>query len=306
MQVLVLGGSGFLGSHLVEGLLREGHHVRSVSRHLPGLLPVSCLNHPRFEGIEGDLGDPAGLRRFLDGVDVCFHLVSTTLPHSSNNDPIFDVHSNLVGTLQLLEEARQIGLPRLIFVSSGGTVYGVPSTVPITEDHPTAALCSYGITKRAIEQYLELYRHLHGLDSWILRLANPYGERQRIVASQGAVAVFLGKILRGEPIELWGDGSTVRDFLYVGDAIEAMLRLLTYQGEQRLFNIGSGRGCSLNQLIHTIAGVTQRQPRISHLPFRGFDVPSNVLCIERAGRELAWQPRTSLRQGIEAFHRSLN
>lgn len=305
MRIAVLGGGGFLGSHMVERLLGQGHRVRVLSRSLPGLLPQACLEHPASEALAGLLSDGPLLERVLEGCDVVIHLVSSTLPQSSNLDPVADVQTNLVGTLGLLAEARRAGVRRIIYLSSGGTVYGIPRQVPIPETHPTEPLCSYGITKRAIEQFLVLERHLHGLDERVVRLANPYGERQRTSAAQGAVAVFLGKALRGEPIQLWGDGTTVRDFLHVVDATDAVLRLLDYCGEERLFNVGSGTGHSLNEVLATIGRVTGRALQIERGPGRSFDAPSNVLCIERATRELGWRPQIDLEEGIRRFARSL-
>lgn len=305
MRVAVLGGGGFLGSHLVEALLANGHDVRVLSRSLPGLLPATCLEHPACEAVAGLLGDEPLLARLLEGCDAAVHLVSSSTPQSSNQDPIADVQTNLVGSLGLLTAARSAGVRRLIFLSSGGTVYGIPQQVPIPENHPTEPLCSYGITKRAIEQFLALERQLHGLDERVVRLANPYGERQRTAAAQGAVAVFLGKALRGDSIQLWGDGTVVRDFLHVADATEAVMRVLDYHGEERLFNVGSGTGHSLNEVLATIGRVTGRSLRIERGPARSFDVPSNVLCIERASRELDWQPRILLEEGIRRFARSL-
>lgn len=305
-RVLVLGGGGFLGSHLVDQLLINGQAVLAYGRSLPGLLPPRCLRHPRFEAVQGLLEDRDLLSKALEGCTDCVHLVSTTLPQTADRDPITDVVSNLVPTLGLLELARTTGLRRLVFVSSGGTVYGPPRQLPIPETHPTNPICSYGITKRAIEDFIGLEHRLHGLDQRVVRLANPYGERQRIHSLQGAVAVFLGKALRGEPIQLWGDGSTIRDFLYVGDAMAAVCDVLRYQGQERLFNVGSGRGCSLLELLDTIARVTGRTPEIRLGPARSCDVPSNVLCTERARRELGWQPTVPLEQGIERTLQSLD
>ena len=136
---------------------------------------------------------------------------------------------------------------KFIFVSSGGTVYGIPQEVPIKESHPTEPICSYGISKLAIEKYMNLFHLLHGMEYCVLRLANPFGERQRVAAAQGAVTVFLDKALRNEEIEIWGDGSVVRDYFYVSDAVSAMTKALAYEGSSGVFNIGSGVGQSLNR-----------------------------------------------------------
>ena len=300
---LVIGGSGFIGSHLVDALVDGGGEVRCFGR--PGPRAVAPRAHPALECVEGDFCAGTDLRALVRGCEVIFHLVSTTLPGPSNADPHGDVETNLLPTIRLLDAAVSEGVRRVVFVSSGGTVYGVPESIPIAEAHPTDPLCSYGITKLAIEKFLQLYSGLHGLHTTVLRLSNPFGERQRIDASQGAVAVFLGRVLRGETIDVWGDGSVVRDYIHISDVVSALLGALDYHGPERVFNIGSGRGTSLNALLDTIARVTGTEPARRYLAARGFDVPANVLAIELARRELQWAPALSLEQGIERTWRWL-
>lgn len=301
MRCLVLGGRGFIGSHLVDALLVNGHFVRCFDRPHVAPLGDAHMSNPNFELYEGDLVSEADVTQALVGCDVCFHLVSTTLPKSSNADPVFDVESNVLGTVRLLTHAVRSGLTKVIFVSSGGTVYGVPKQLPILESHPTDPVCSYGITKLAIEKYLGLFKQLHGLDYTVLRIANPFGERQRTHASQGAVAVFLGKVLRGEPVEIWGDGSVVRDYIHIADVVDALLAALERASNEHVFNIGSGRGHSLNEVIDAIENVTGKVADRRYLPGRVFDVPVSVLAIERAQRSLAWSPRINFDQGLAKF-----
>ncbi|HMV63722.1 MAG TPA: NAD-dependent epimerase/dehydratase family protein [Rhodocyclaceae bacterium] len=303
MRCLVIGGRGFIGSHLVDALLDKGYAVRCFDRPHVAPLGDSHLSNPRFELVEGDLVSEADVTEALEGCDFCFHLVSTTLPKSSNADPVFDVESNVLGTVRLLSHAVKSGVKKVVFVSSGGTVYGIPRSVPIREDHPTDPLCSYGITKLAIEKYLGLFRELHGLQCAVLRLANPFGERQRTHASQGAVAVFLGKALRGETIEIWGDGSVVRDYIHIDDVVSALLAALEKTTREHVFNIGSGRGLSLNEVLDTIERVTGQQTQRNYLPGRAFDVPVSQLCIERARAELEWEPVIHFEDGIRRFAR---
>ena len=300
-RCLVLGGRGFIGSHLVEALLRRGYLVRCFGR--PNTHPRANphLDNERFELHEGDLVSEAEVASALEGCDACFHLVSSTLPKSSNADPVFDIESNVVSTVRLLARACQSGLKKIIFVSSGGTVYGVPEQVPILETHAANPVCSYGITKLSIEKYLHLFFVIHGLDYTVLRLANPFGEGQRLHASQGAVAVFLAKILRGEPVEIWGDGSVVRDYIYIRDVVDALLIALERKTVERVFNIGSGRGRSLNELIDSIESVTGCEADRRYLPGRQFDVPANVLSISRAKELLGWSPKISFESGLQYF-----
>jgi UDP-glucose 4-epimerase len=300
-RCLVLGGRGFIGSHLVDALLDNGYLVRCFDRPYVAPLGDSHLTNPNFELYEGDLTSDADVAEALEGCDICYHLASTTLPKSSNADPVFDVESNLLGTVRLLTHAVKSGLKKVIFVSSGGTVYGVPTQVPIPENHSTDPVCSYGITKLTIEKFLGLFHQLHGLDYVVLRIANPFGERQRTHASQGAVAVFLGKILRDEPVEIWGDGSVVRDYIHIADVVDALLICLEHTGSERVLNIGAGRGHSLNEVLDSIENATGRLAKRRYLPGRVFDVPVSVLNIERAKKFLGWSPKVDFDQGLKRF-----
>ena len=306
MQAVVVGASGFIGSHLVDGLLAAGYRVKALARHLPGLISPVAQANPALTLSPLSMGDGLALQEAIEGAELVFHLASGSLPQSSNRDPQADAQVNLLGALKVLEAARQAQVKRLVMVSSGGTVYGAPQQVPIPETHPTEPTCSYGICKLAIEKYVALFRQLHGLDGLVLRVANPYGERQRLDATQGVVPVFLGKALRGEPLQIWGDGSTVRDFLHISDVVAALLAAARYSGEERLFNVGSGEGLSLNQLVDLLGSELQRPLAVEYLTARGFDVPTNVLCIERAQRCLGWNPQVPVAEGLHRLCASLN
>lgn len=297
MNCLILGGAGFIGSHLAEALTAKGHAVTIFDR--PNLTrPAGLLADARIEWQEGDFLNVDDLARSVPGSDVVFHLVSATLPKSSNDNPTYDVETNVIGTLRLLDIARTSGVKRIVFASSGGTVYGLPHTLPINETHSTEPLVSYGITKLAIEKYLHMYHALHGLDYCILRLANPFGERQRVGAAQGAVTVFLHQAWRGETIQIWGDGSVVRDYIYIKDAVRAFVKALDYCGSPRVFNIGSGRGLSLTQVLGAIQDLLGRPVAINYQHSRKFDVPANVLDITRARDLLGWAPAVSFADGL--------
>jgi UDP-glucose 4-epimerase len=294
---VVLGGAGFIGSHLVEALLSAGHRVRIFDRpHVDRLAELG--SRPGIETYTGDFVNAQALRPALAGADVVYHLVPTTLPKTSNDNPAYDVESNVIGTLRVLELCRAQGVRRMVFVSSGGTVYGVPQSTAIDERHPTDPICSYGVHKLAIEKYLQLARTLYGVDHCILRPANLYGPRQRLDIAQGAVAVFLDRALRREPIEIWGDGSVVRDYVYVADAVGALVKALDYGGSQRIFNIGSGQGVSLNELVAHIGRLLGRAPEVRYASARTLDVPANVLDCSAAGRHLGWRASTRLEEGL--------
>ena len=297
VKCVLLGGGGFIGSHLAERLLSAGHAVRIFDQ--PDREPAGGASSRRdIEWMRGDFRNPSDLGAAIAGCQTVFHLVSTTLPQSSNANPAADVADNVIGTVQLLEACRREGGHKIVFTSSGGTVYGVPRAVPITEEHPTHPITSYGIGKLTIEKYLELYRVLHGIDYCVLRISNPFGERQRVASGQGAVTTFVHRAHRGETIEIWGDGSVVRDYLYVGDVAEALARTVDYRGERRIINIGSGVGRNLNEIIAAIERVIGRPVQKRYVPGRTFDVPANVLDISLARAELGWQPATPFEEGL--------
>jgi UDP-glucose 4-epimerase len=295
LNSLVLGGNGFIGGHLVRALLAEGNAVRIYDRN-----PNRFGAVPReAEYVEGELGNHGLIEKAVEDVEVVFHFVSTTLPKTSNDDPVFDVRSNLVDTLQLLETCVEAGVRKVVFASSGGTVYGPPQTIPISENHPTNPITSYGIVKLAVEKYLGLFEHLHRLDYAALRISNPYGPYQNPGGQQGVVPVFLHRLRTGHPVIIWGDGSVVRDYLYVSDLIEALKLAAEAETPQKVFNVGSGRGTSLNELVATIAEVTGERPAVQYLPGRALDVPANVLDVARARKELDWSPSIDLVEGVE-------
>lgn len=296
MRCLVLGANGFIGRHLVASLTGLGHQVIAYSGHFNSKSLTG--ENANIEYITGDFRNENRWSDLLSGVQVCYHLISTTVPKSSNDDPIADVTGNIIGTLHFLEAARKKNV-RIVFASSGGTVYGKINSDSIDEDHATDPLCSYGITKLAIEKYLSLYRELHGVRSVVLRIANPYGEGQQPDAIQGAVAVFMGRVLRGHTIDIWGDGSVIRDYIYVQDVVQSMIAASKYGGRLNVFNVGSGAGVSLLELLRMIEQVTAKKADIIFHPSRSFDVPRNVLDITKAEKELGWTPQVPMIDGLK-------
>lgn len=297
MKIVLFGGGGFIGSTIVDRLLRDGHALKIFER--PRIEPYrKFLDSEQVEWVAGDLQSSHDVSEAIDGAEVVLHLVSTTLPKNSNDDPIYDVQSNLVATLQMLNAMVVQKIPKIIFISSGGTVYGNPMYLPIDEKHPTDPLVSYGITKLAIEKYLHIYERMHGIKAISLRVANPYGERQRIETAQGAVGVFLHHAINGLPIDIWGDGSVTRDYIHVSDVAEAFVRAVEYSGPKSVFNISSGAGTSLNELISLIEETLGCPIVRRHLPGRPFDVPVSVLSNELARQELNWAPVTGMQEGL--------
>lgn len=297
MRLTVFGGGGFIGSTIVDRLLRDGHEICVFER--PRVQPYREFEtHEKVRWLTGDFASVHDVTGAIDGAEAVIHLVSTTLPKSSNDDPIYDVQSNLVATLQLLNAMVAQSIGKIVFISSGGTVYGDPVYLPIDEEHPTNPKVSYGISKLAIEKYLLLYQHQHGIKSNILRVANPYGERQRVETAQGVIAVFLDKALVGQPIEIWGDGTVTRDYLHVADVADAFARAVQYGGRESVFNISSGHGASLNEIIGMMEQILGHAIERIYRPGRAFDVPISVLDNTLAREELGWRPEIDLVAGM--------
>ena len=292
--ILIVGGSGFIGGALVRRLAATGHCVRGLSRR-----PAPALEAlPGVTWHRGELLDDAALSAALEGVDICFHLASSTVPRNSNAAPLEDISTNLMGTVNLLTHAVRTGVKRVIFASSGGTVYGTPQTLPIPETHPLGPISSYGIVKAAIEQYLGFFTRRDGLEHVILRMSNAYGPGQRPEGAQGVIAVFMHRIINGLSVEIWGDGSAVRDFVYIDDAVSGLIAAMDYRGGERIFNIGAGQGHSLREVVALIEQTTGRSAEVTYKPAGPLDVRCNVLSIDRARAEIGYTCRISLTEGI--------
>jgi UDP-glucose 4-epimerase len=297
MNCTVLGGGGFIGSAITDQLLMEGHRVKVLVRsNRPPYRPFSPKEP--IQWISGDFTNEKQLKKVMKESDVVFHLIGTTLPKSSNEHMVYDIESNLIGSLRFLQVARAVGVRKVIFISSGGTVYGRPNYLPIDESHPTNPIVSYGIIKLAIEKYILMYRQLYDLQAIILRVSNPYGERQRIKTAQGAVGVFLKRALAGEPIEIWGDGTTTRDYIHVRDVATAFTKALIYEGSHQIFNVSTSLGTSLNDLMKLIQETVGRPVQVKYRDSRVFDVPANVLDNSLIKQEFGWSPQIDLRKGI--------
>jgi UDP-glucose 4-epimerase len=293
MKVLVIGGCGFIGSHIVDALLSQGYRVRVFDRLAERFrAPLDDVEY-QF----GNFGDRMALIEALSGVDAVMHLVSTTFPGTADLDPRTDVLDNLGGTLSLLDAMVGLGLSRIVFLSSGGTVYGPPDRVPIPEDHPLRPINSYGIVKCAIEHYLDMYRRTRGLSPVAIRASNPYGPRQGHAGVQGVISTFLNRTIAGEPIEIWGDGSVVRDYLHVSDLAKLCVLALT-SDRTGAYNAGSGVGTSLNTIINTIGAVIGQPLDPIYKPGRAIDVQRSVLDVSRAAADFGWACKVPLRDGI--------
>ncbi len=294
LKALVLGGNGFIGSHLIDRLLSRGYWVRVFDR-FPERFRKPLAN---VDYRIAQFSDSFALAEALEGIDIVYHLISTTVPGTSNLNPAADINDNLIMTVRLLEQMTKAGVKRILFLSSGGTVYGNPEKLPVTENHPLNPICSYGIVKLAVEKYLFMYQRLYGLQPVVIRPSNPYGPRQGHIGVQGLIATFIHKIINGETIKIWGDGLITRDYLYIEDLVKLCVIAggSDYTG---IFNAGSGQGHSILSIIDILADIVGEQLDIIHEPVRSFDVREVVLDITKAKEKFGWHPDISLEDGIK-------
>lgn len=290
---VVLGASGFIGSNLCIRLVQTGANVVAFGRHFTF---ADVLTGCRL--IEGDYLNATDVSKALEHADFVVHTISTTTPAKSNECPITDVEENLIATLRLIEQCIAKGVKQLIMLSSGGTVYGTNVPIPTTEEVANDPLCSYGIVKLAIEKYLAIYRQQGKLDSVVLRISNPYGPYQ-LTKGQGVIGATIKRVLNNQSPEIWGDGSVIRDYIYVDDVVDAILASAQLNDKElpRLYNIGSGVGKSLNEVVANITKL-HGEIEIKRLKGRMIDIPINILDIQRAKRFLNWYPKTDWKTGL--------
>lgn len=295
MKCLVFGGAGFLGIHLCKKLYEQGYEViiynRSSTR-----LEIFKKKFPLLKIIERDFSVEKDFNHILTNIDIVFHLISTTNP--ANKNVLYDFESNVLPTIRLLDACIENKIGKFIYFSSGGTVYGIPRYTPIDEGHRTEPISSYGIHKLAVEKCIEYYGRSYDLNFNILRISNPYGEGQNPFANQGVIPVFLAKALLEQPIEIWGNGSVIRDYIFVEDVIDACIHVIRYKGNRRMFNIANGKGYSLNELIYIMQKQIKKIINVTYIEERVQDVPVNILDISLVQNELEWQPHICLEKGI--------
>jgi UDP-glucose 4-epimerase len=301
MNITILGGNGFIGSHLVDKLVQNKSYKITVFGRSKN---TYCDTNSDVEYIYGDFENLTLLRKAIFGSDMVIHLLSTTVPASANMDPIYDIQSNVIGTIHLLEEMGKLGIKKFIFASSGGTVYGNPDYTPIDENHPLRPIGSYGIGKVAIESYIKIYAERYGFSYLIVRPSNPYGPRQSHKGLQGVISTFLYKILKHEPLIVWGNGTSVRDYIYIDDVVAFFLVAIeNYQGG--IYNLGSTRGYSVNEIINVLAECTTLTPTVEYQNYSASNVKSVVLDTTKTTKAFGWAPMISLEVGIQLYYKWL-
>lgn len=295
MKILVTGGAGFIGSHLADRLVQEGHETVVVDDLSTGSrrnLNRAATFYKR--DVQGS---------WLEGVFrkerpvVLIHLAAQMNVRRSVDDPLFDARVNILGTLNVLQQAVRYGARKVIFASSGGAIYGEQDVFPAPESHPTRPLSPYGISKLTGEYYLEYYQRVSGIQCVSLRLSNVYGPRQDPYGEAGAVAIFAQKMLAGEQPIINGNGRQTRDFIYVDDVVEACLAVLG-KDVQGIYNVGTAHEVSINDLFRKLVDATQSGCKQFYGPAKKGEQMRSVVDASRLRQELGWEPRVSLDEGL--------
>lgn len=298
IKCVIFGGNGFIGSHLAERLAENGYEVCTFDRSRKESIKRNDLQK-NIKWIKGNFFDDKAVMDALEDVDYVFHYISTTNPATAIKDPIYDIESNIIGSVKLFQSCIKTGVKKIIFSSSGGTIYGDPAVVPVKEIYPCNPVNPYAIGKLTIEKYLYYFKYLYGTDYKIIRYSNPYGERQNPYSNQGVISIFLNKIKHGEKPIIYGDGSAIRDYIYIQDAIDATLEILRKKTNSDVFNVGSGIGTSIRELIELMSEVVGKnvEPEFKESP--PTYIPKIILDISRIKQEIGWEPTWNLRRGIE-------
>jgi UDP-glucose 4-epimerase len=296
-HISILGGLGFMGSHIARELVNRGYSVRIFDKLYASRKLINDFE-ASVEIVEGDVSRPEDVLSAIADTDIVINLIHTTVPGSSMSDPAYDITSNVAAAANWLQQLATTRVRKIFYFSSGGTVYGIPENIPITEDHPTNPINSYGITKLAIEKYTAMYAKQFGINYSLLRPSNVYGPGQRLHIGQGVIGVLANKAMHGEGLELWGSGTNLRDYLFVDDLVGGVMALLSYNGPFRVFNLSGGKGHSVLDIISILRNQLSWLPEVVHLPARGFDAPVNILDPSRIHGETGWGAAVELEDGV--------
>jgi len=296
MNILVTGGAGFIGSNVSDAFIKEGHNVVIVDNFSSG--KQENVN-PKAKVYKMDIQDPAVENIFRDEkIEVMCHHAAQMDVRRSVADPKFDASVNVLGFLNMMEFGRKYGLKKVLFSSTGGAIYGEQDYFPADEKHPMQPLSPYGITKLVTEKYLFFYKEIYGIDHVILRYANIYGPRQNPHGEAGVVAIFTQKMLKGEQPIINGEGKQTRDYVFVGDVVQANLLGLKYSGSN-IFNIGTGIETNVNQLFHHIKTLTGAKCEEKHVPAKVGEQMRSVISSKKIGEMLGWKPTVTLAEGLK-------
>ena len=296
MRVIVTGGAGFIGSHTVDALLAGGHEVAIIDDLSSGFLENV---DPRAAFHEADIRDKALVEKIFDDFrpQAVIHFAAQMDVRVSTRMPDVDAQINIGGTINILQSCRAVGVDRVVYSASGGTVYGETAVLPVSEEHSVNPISPYGITKHTVEHYLYLYARNFGVTYASLRYPNVFGPRQNPRGEAGVIAIFARKLLIGEACDIFGDGSQTRDYVYIADVVRANLMALN-STRNLLLNIGSGVGRSVTEVYEAVSRAVGVSIPARHLPEREGEVAAIALDSIKAERELGWKPSVSFGEAV--------
>ena len=300
MKIILLGAAGFIGTNLIAELSKDpNNEITIVDRDLRYFKPIINLNIPNLNIVESDLSMNTDYEKLVATQDLVYHLISTTVPSTSNRSISEELKANVILSANLLDACVTQKVKKIAFISSGGTVYGAGLNFPINEKDPTNPITSYGIQKLCIEKLLYLYNYMYGLDYRIIRLSNPYGPYQRPDGRLGVITNFTYKALKGEDIYVYGSGSIVRDYIYIDDAIRGIQNIVNGTSPYKTFNLGCGYGTTIKEIIQAIESVLNVKLNINYTTARKVDVPVNYLDISRYEAAYGTLSPINLEEGIK-------
>jgi len=300
MKIIVLGAAGFIGTNLILKLSQDpANEITAVDKDANYFSDLKSLDIKGLQYKVCQFDQDSNYEELLHGQDIVYHLVSSTMPSNSNQHIPQEITSNIVVSSLIFEACVKENIKRVIFISSGGTVYGKITKCPIPEDTITYPISSYGVQKITIEKLLYLYKYMYGLDYRVVRLANPYGPYQRPNGKLGVITTFTYKALNKEKINVYGDGSVIRDFIYIDDAVNAIVTLANNECKYSTYNIGSGKGTSVNEALKVIETALGVELAINHTESRPVDVPTNYLDVSRYEKEFGKICNCGLYEGIK-------
>jgi UDP-glucose 4-epimerase len=302
MKILVTGGAGFIGSHLVDALIEKGHKVVVIDNLSTGK-KENINKKAKFYKI--DICSPKIGEIFKkEKPEIVFHLAAQINIRKSVENPLMDAKTNILGSLNVLENCKKYKIKKIIFASSAG-VYGEAKILPTPEDHPVNPDSPYRIAKLTIENYLKFYKENFGLKFISLRFSNVYGPRQDPKGEAGVVAIFIEKLLKGERPTIFGNGNQTRDFIFVEDAVSACLKAMEYKGKKEIFNIGTGIETSINKLYEIISKLLKAKIKPKYAPEKSGDLKRSCLDISFAKKELKWEPKYNLENGLRTMIKNI-
>jgi len=304
-NILILGGSGFIGSNLTQSFVENNKKVIVFDRKEANWKNLKNLKN-KIKIVEGDFNNPKTLEKIFDEnqIDIVIHLISSAMPATPFEDIIKS--NELTSTMELIDIMVKKKVNKMIYLSSGGTTYGMNGKAVNKENSPTQPINFYGWLKVTIENYIQMCGRLYGLNYLIIRASNLYGKNQNVYGKQGLIAVTLGNLIQDKPIEVWGDGEITRDYIYINDLCQAVLLLIKNSRWNNIYNVGSGKGTSVNKILKIIKKVTKINFDINYKDGRKVDIPVNILDVSKIENDTEWKNSTELEKGISTMWKEIN